>query len=165
MRPLEDRLEGAAEGWRPEPGDRLIGVVTDISAGHSDYGADYPIVTLELADGSEVAVHAFHTVLRNEIAAKSPQVGDRLGVKYHGERVSKNGSTSFEHYVVAIERAAGNPTPTFESAPASMATSPSPVQHAASRAATETLDPWADKRTASDPRGTGQRLAPGEEPF
>ena len=51
-------------------------------------------------DGPEVAVHAFHTVLKHEIANKRPQVGDELAVKYLGIPDGK----SYEAYRVLVEK-------------------------------------------------------------
>lgn len=106
-RSIEDRLEqGFAPGWRPEAGDQIVGTIVDISEGEGDYGP-YPIVTIETADG-DLAVHAFHTVLRKELAAKRPVEGDRVGIKYLGIPAGKK----YEAYRVALERAtprAGGP--------------------------------------------------------
>jgi hypothetical protein len=158
-RTLEERLEaGDAPGWKPEPGDRVLGLVVNIDERVSDYtGKPYPILTIEQGDGSEIAVHAFHTVLSNEISGKRIAVGDRVGVKYHGERVPKSGVGSFHHYSVAVERSAENAA-ALAAAPAPASSAPAdPHGLAANHAAqtTATLDPWADKRA---PR-------PDEEPF
>lgn len=97
---MEERLEeGFAPGWRPAPGDMIVGTVVDISQGEGDYGP-YPIVTIEQPNGEALAVHAFHTVLKKELSAKRPTEGDKLGIKYLGMPAGKN----YEAYRVVLER-------------------------------------------------------------
>src|SRR6266487_2231880 len=72
-----------AEGWRPEVGDVIIGVVTDIARGFSDYRESYyPIVTIQPDEGSPVAVHCFHTVLLNRMVELKPKIGETIGIKF-----------------------------------------------------------------------------------
>lgn len=79
-----------AEGWRPEVGETLVGTVTDITRAWSDYKDGwYPIVTIEsdkrsskVEDGTEVAVHCFHTVLFNRMVELMPKIGETIGIKY-----------------------------------------------------------------------------------
>ena len=108
---FEDRLEqGTAPAWRPDQGDDdlLVGTVVDIDRGTSDY-EPYPLLTIIKEDGTEVAVHAFHTVLKNELIRQQPQLGERIGIKYLGEQQTKPGSRfkSFIGYRVKVDRAAG----------------------------------------------------------
>lgn len=99
---LEDRLNAPpTKGWKPQPGDMLIGTILEIGTATSTYG-EYPLIVVD-ADGGPVAVHAFHSVLRNELKRLSPSEGDRLGIKYLG-RVQGNDQT-YESYTVAVERA------------------------------------------------------------
>lgn len=107
---LEERLEsGNAEAWRPdkEDADLLVGEIVDIDRGQSDY-EPYPILTVRKEDGSEVAVHAFHTVLKNELIRQQPNIGERIGIKYLGEQKTKPGSkfSSFIGYRVKVDREA-----------------------------------------------------------
>jgi len=103
MRSIADRLDNFAEAWKPKPGDKLIGVVVDLDERASDYddGSPYPIVTVENDDGQELAFHAFHTVARNELGKQRPQIGDRIGIAYHGKPEGK----SYESYRVIVEHA------------------------------------------------------------
>ncbi len=104
-RSLEDRLGTFAEAWKPSKGDKLIGVVIDIDMRESDYGEPYPIVTVERDDGTEVAFHGFHTVARRELKKKQPQVGDRIGIGYHGRgEAAKAGMSGAELYKIIIQR-------------------------------------------------------------
>lgn len=99
-RSLDDRLDdGFAEAWKPEPGNKLIGIVTELDERENDYGT-YPIVTVQTDDGQELAFHAFRTVARNELAKQRPKVGDRIGIKYEGKPPGKE----YELYRVKVER-------------------------------------------------------------
>ena len=82
-RTLDDRLDSQAEAWKPQSGEKLIGVVVDVDSRTTEFGT-YPIVTLSTDAGDEVAVHAFHTVLKNEFAKRQPRLGERIGIKYLG---------------------------------------------------------------------------------
>lgn len=109
---LEDRLEsGLPSAWRPdqEDADLLIGKVVDIQVGTSDYDP-YPLLVVQSDDGSEKAIHGFHTVLRNELMRQKPQIGERIGIKYLGEQATKPGSKfkSFIGYRVKVERELGS---------------------------------------------------------
>ncbi len=111
MSDLANRLEhDLAPAWRPdqEDPDILIGEVVSIEAGSSDYGT-YPLIVVRQDDGTEKAIHAFHTVLRNELVKQRPQIGERLGVKYLGKMQAAEGSKygSYIGYRAKVERAAG----------------------------------------------------------
>jgi hypothetical protein len=107
---ISDRLDKEyAPAWRPEPGDKLVGVVVEVGENDAGWG-DYPVVTVMDDDGNEAAVHAFHTVLRNELTAAV--VGDRVGIIYKG-KVTGNNGTEYESYRVIVEPA--NPAPAGKS--------------------------------------------------
>ena len=80
---LHDLDKEFAPAWKPDPGDKIAGIVTDLSEREGAFGR-YPIVTLRTEDG-EFAVHAFHEVLTNELARLAPKQGDVLGIKYVGK--------------------------------------------------------------------------------
>lgn len=95
-----------AEGWKPDAGDVLVGRVTSVDAGWSDFmSGNYPIVTVQPEDGSApVAVHCFHTALLNRVLNLRPVVGDRIGIKYDGTvpHQTVKGKTVAK-YVVKVE--------------------------------------------------------------
>jgi hypothetical protein len=93
------------EAWRPNPGDTLEGVVKEVEPYDGGGYGSYPIVTLETDDG-EVACHAFHAVLRNELARKNVQPGDRVEILYGGKRTSAGG-TQYESYRLKLPDRAG----------------------------------------------------------
>lgn len=95
---LSDELDrDYAPAWRPEPGDKLVGVIAELSEREGYDGDPYPIVTVQADDGS-FAFHAFHSVAQNELARLRPQVGDEIGVKYEGVTKSANGRTTYHAY-------------------------------------------------------------------
>jgi hypothetical protein len=81
--------------WWPSPGDVLKGTVSEIDVITGEYGG-YPCVTVDGDD--RVAVHAFHTVLRNELAKRNVQVGDQIEILYGGKSGPK--ATDYERYRV-----------------------------------------------------------------
>jgi hypothetical protein len=80
-----------AEGWRPSEGDVIVGKVLEVDRGWSDWTKSYyPIVTIQPDEGARVAIHAFHTTLRGKLTELRPLPGERLAVKYMGERPLKS---------------------------------------------------------------------------
>jgi hypothetical protein len=98
---MADRLGMFPEAWQPKPEDKLIGTVTDTDDRDGEYGL-YPIVCVLTDDGDEFAVHAFHAVLKTEFAKQQPEVGDRIGIAYHGKVKGKN--SEYESNRVIIEK-------------------------------------------------------------
>ena len=79
MSTISDALDqDYVRAWRPEPGSKIVGTVTDISEREGFDGTPYPLITVRIDSGDEFAVHAFHTVLQNEFARIRPQVGTEL---------------------------------------------------------------------------------------
>lgn len=105
MSSLDEALDKAnAPAWKPEPSDKIVGTIVALDERTNDYGT-YPIVTLALDDGSEVALHAFHSVFSSELARWRPKVGERLGVKYLGKVGGED--RSYHGYRVKVERVGG----------------------------------------------------------
>jgi hypothetical protein len=101
---LQDTLDAprAATAWRPEPGESIIGELADVGERDGGYGP-YPVLTLATDDGART-VHAFHEVLRNELAKLAPQIGERIGIKY----VGKHPERGYHQYRLRAERAGGS---------------------------------------------------------
>lgn len=97
------------EAWKPEPGDKIAGQVVGVSRS-PDFGyGPYPIVTLNV-DGTERAVHAFHHVLRTELARRKPGAGDDLEILYVGKRSPKSGTGNDFH----VYKVKGGKEPEFD---------------------------------------------------
>ena len=83
---------GFAEAWRPSPGSTITGTLANVELIDPNGNGAYPCVLLKTGDG-ERAVHAFHTVLRREIARRRPKIGDELTITYLGQKDGgKNGT-------------------------------------------------------------------------
>lgn len=99
---LEALLEHDAEGWRPEPGERLVGTVRDVAKASNDFSKDYPLLTIEDPLGKWWAVHAFHTVLWQKIAELEPAAGDAIAISFDGMVQGK--SAEYARWRVYLER-------------------------------------------------------------
>jgi hypothetical protein len=121
---IEDRLDREpAAGWRPEKGDQVVGTIVEIGeAPGTDWGP-YPVLTIDKSDGTgEVAVHAFHSVLKREIEAKQPTEGDKIGIRYLGK--AQGAKQEYESYRVVLERVTPRSTGTPAAAPAAASSTP-----------------------------------------
>lgn len=74
------------EAWKPDAGTTITGAVVEVKMIDPSGQGPYPCVTLQSADGQQRAIHAFHSVLRRELARNAPKVGDEITITYHGER-------------------------------------------------------------------------------
>ncbi len=102
MSDLEDLLDAEVETWMPEPGDKLVGKIVQITTGSNQFHDCYPILKVIPKDGTAVVVvHAFATVFADELAKLNPQEGDTLLVKYLGKPEGKN----YAAFTVYVERA------------------------------------------------------------
>lgn len=104
MSTLTDRLdEEFAEAWRPAKDDAIEGVVVSIGSNDSGWGP-YPIVTIQPDKGEPLAFHAFHTVAKLKLQQLKPVVGDRLAVKYTGEKTPKGGGKAYHAYNIVSDK-------------------------------------------------------------
>jgi len=116
---LEDRLNGSGGvPWIPDPSkaekydkdscglNPLIGTAVDHYRRQNFMGdGEYDVLVLSVADVGDVAVHCQPTVLANEMRSARPRPGEKVGVKWLGERQGAN--RSYAAYKVVVERAAG----------------------------------------------------------
>ena len=101
MSNLSDSLDVEyAAAWKPQPNEKLVGVISELSEREGYDGGVYPIVTIRTEDGREFAFHAFHTVAQNELARLRPAVGDQIGIKYLGKVQKEDGRSSYHGYRV-----------------------------------------------------------------
>lgn len=106
---IADRLDTEyAVAWKPDPGDKLIGEIVMLNEREGIYGV-YPVLTVRQDDGTELAFHAFHSVAASALAEQRPQVGERIGVAYKGEKTTQDGK-KYHHYAVAKD----GPAPVFD---------------------------------------------------
>jgi hypothetical protein len=76
---VTDLLSLDAELWKPEPGDQVAGTLRAIGRRTTQHSTDYPVLTIQQADGACFEVHAFHTVLWEEVRLQQPRIGDVVG--------------------------------------------------------------------------------------
>ncbi len=102
---LESRLDrDEAPIWHPQPGEKLIGRVVELEWKTGDY-EPHPLVTLVDDDGNEMAVRASATVLRNALERLRVQIGDKIAIRYNGERKSQAGRSYRDFRVVKDQKA------------------------------------------------------------
>jgi hypothetical protein len=114
MEQLDQEVE--ARKWEFEEGDTLVGTVVSIFEGEGDYGPYKGYVVSPEKEnttedgGSNEAVSADdhlvwyvneNSAARRSIPAAGISIGDRLGVKYVGERKAKNDRT-FKKFNVRV---------------------------------------------------------------
>lgn len=111
---LDSVEEDDSEGWNPtERGEGISGRVVKVGVARSDFAKDgedpmVPTVTIQVKDGTKYRVIGFGAVLRRELTDANPQVGDRMAVKYFGEKPIKSGRFAgkpYRHFQIAIRRA------------------------------------------------------------
>jgi hypothetical protein len=87
---IEDRLNERLNerlnqrDWTPNPGDRLIGKITEIFQLDTRYGPYPMLVVRDDKDEALVAVHCLRGGLLHPVVRKRPSVGDRIGICYLG---------------------------------------------------------------------------------
>jgi hypothetical protein len=119
MTTLEDRLSGSGGiPWIPDPEkaekfdgvscqrNPLIGIAVDHYRRANFMGdGEYDVLVLSVDEVGDVAIHCQPTVLANEMRHARPKPGERVGVKWLGER--QGTSRSYTAYKVVIERETG----------------------------------------------------------
>ena len=124
-----------APAWRWEhPLDGVEGTVVAIDRRVTDNHPDgYPIVTLRQEDGTDIAVHALHTVLKDEVEKRNLRVGDIIAVVYDGKKASSGTSgRSYHAFRMSYQPGTGSIPQPAPAAAAPPAAAPQPVP----------TDPW-----------------------
>ena len=102
---MDEALDLDFAGWQPEPGDKVIGTVLQVTESEPGTWGTYPIYTIATRDGG-ISVHAFHTVLKKAMSHVVP--GDFVGIKYKGKVQGAN--QTYEDYNVIARHATGGLT-------------------------------------------------------
>lgn len=109
---LDEVIEDDSEGWVPgEKGEAIAGVVVKVGQARSDFAKDgedpmVPAVTIATSDG-KFRIIGYGSVLRRELLDSNPRVGDKLAVKYFGEKPLRRGKFAgkpYKHFGVAVRR-------------------------------------------------------------
>lgn len=110
---LNEVEEDDSEGWVPtEKGEGIAGIVVKVGETRSDFANDgenpmVPTVTIETKDGTKYRVIGYGAVLKRELQDADPKVGDRMAVKYFGEKPIKKGRFAgkpYKHFGVVVRR-------------------------------------------------------------
>jgi hypothetical protein len=111
---LNEVEEDDSEGWVPtEKGEGIAGIVVKVGETRSDFANDgedpmVPTVTIQTRDGDKFRVIGYGAVLKRELKDADPRVGDRIAVKYFGEKPIKKGRFAgkpYKHFGVVVRRA------------------------------------------------------------
>jgi hypothetical protein len=112
---LDEVEEDDSEGWVPsEKGEGISGIVVKVGETRSDFAKDgddpmVPTVTIQVSDGTKYRVIGYGAVLKRELQDAAPAVGDRMAVKYFGEKLIRKGKFAgkpYKHFGVIVRRAA-----------------------------------------------------------
>lgn len=106
---VHDILELDWEPWDSKTwvGD-LVGWLRYRRTATSEHSTDYPLLIIEHEDGGRLlGVHAFHTVLWQEVEKQDPQPGDAIGIRYKG-RVTRQGAPDYESFSLAVIKVAAS---------------------------------------------------------
>lgn len=79
--------------WRPEAGDRIDGDVVRIMARTTiveGKPSKYPILIVNAGEPEYRAVHAFHSILQDQLREARVKAGDKVSIFFGGEVESKN---------------------------------------------------------------------------
>lgn len=163
-RDLNDELDHDANWWSgtgttAQPGDTLIGTITNVLEFDGDFGP-YPVLELRCDDGTFSNLSCARSVLRNEIEKQRPGVGDRIGVRYIGPETSSKG-TSYEKYRVRIDRQ----TPATPRPDVDTRTTSSSSQATMPATAAVPAEPLTNGVTATSPTADQLAVVSDDEPF
>jgi hypothetical protein len=87
---LEQTLKiRAAKAWRPDEGDMVSGTVITLLKRDNGEFKPYPVVILNTGEPGYVAVHAFHTLLFEQLKEIKAKAGDEFTIVYEGRVTSK----------------------------------------------------------------------------
>lgn len=111
-------LMSDAEGWKPEIGDEVEGVVVGMKIGNSDFKAKagrdprYPILFVLTAELDCIAVHCFQAILENEVRTQRPMPGEEIFIKFIGPAENaKKGQNPAMRYAIYVKRDMGSSDP------------------------------------------------------
>ena len=105
MRQEMDEDDGSMpEFWDPEPGEQLIGELVRYVDAQTKMGPCKVAVVRDIDGDDLVSVWLTRNVLKNEFEKQAPRAGDTVGLKFHGEKASRNGQSSYFLYTLRVVR-------------------------------------------------------------
>jgi len=101
------------DGWITfkEVGDHVVGDILAIRSGSDFNGDPCPELIIRSDDGEERTLTAGQVMLKSELAAQAPQVGDRIRIVYSGVGDAKPGKAPAKMFDVAVKAKDPNATP------------------------------------------------------
>lgn len=113
MSDLKDELEQErrekewAETWKPQaPGDMLVGTLEGYDQATTDFGT-YRVAHIRDEEGVLRGLWLMHNVLQDEWEEAAPEIGERVGVQYHGKRSGEN--YDYHMWAAKVERSEDAP--------------------------------------------------------
>ncbi|MCS4054103.1 hypothetical protein [Salinibacter ruber] len=101
----ERRAKEWAETWKPQaPGDMLVGTLEGYDQATTDFGT-YRVAHIRDEEGVLRALWLMHSVLQDEWDEATPEVGERVGVQYHGKRSGE--SYDYHMWAAKVDRSEG----------------------------------------------------------
>lgn len=108
---LSDRVNRLAEeadkahpdAWKPNVGETLGGLVTDIRMLNTKFDP-VPVVTIENENGIAVAFWLIHTVARNEFHRQRIMPGETVWIRYEGKKEPDGGGPAYDSYTIRVDR-------------------------------------------------------------
>lgn len=101
---MEDDDGSPPEMWDPEPGESLIAELLRFEERTTKVGPCRVAVVREADTDELYSVWLSRSVLKNEFDKQSPRPGDMLGLKFHGEKSSRNGQSTYFLYSLRVVR-------------------------------------------------------------
>lgn len=101
---MEDDDGSPPEMWDPEPGESLIAELLRYEERTTKVGPCRVAVVREADTDELFSVWLSRSVLKNEFDKQSPRPGDMLGLKFHGEKSSRNGQSTYFLYSLRVVR-------------------------------------------------------------
>jgi hypothetical protein len=94
------RWDDFPPGWKPVPGEILVGTIEGYDTWEGRYGAVKVAILQDEAGGGLVSVYLSSTVLLAEFKKWRPRPGEVVGIRYLG----KDEDRGYHRYKVMVER-------------------------------------------------------------
>jgi hypothetical protein len=89
--------------WKPEEeGDTILGTVASFEHPKTKDGRYLPVLILETEDDGPTRVAVLHSVLKNELLERRVQTGDRIAIRYVGQKTAEKSGRTYIAYRVAV---------------------------------------------------------------
>jgi hypothetical protein len=105
-------LIALAPAWKPNPGDIILGKIVRLAWNEGGKWGRYPILTLQLEDGSYVAIHGASHALKEQMMELRPKLGETAAFRDNGRKMGKN-NREYYSYTMQIDRPEDEPEAEF----------------------------------------------------